>query len=65
MVSVQPAPADVRFQKVAVRCSAEYREWVDLLGRRTARTRASVVEAALAEFAARQGLPEPPPRCGF
>jgi hypothetical protein len=60
--TVVPTGAGRSDCSVAFRCSSEWRTYLDLLARKTARTRAGLLEAACVEFARAHGLPDPPSR---
>ena len=63
MNAIKPrATPEPQTQRLAVRGGDEWIRWIDEAARRTRRTRSSLFEQALADFAKAHGLHEPPPR---
>jgi hypothetical protein len=56
------ATPEQQTQRLAVRGCARWLGWIDQTAQATARTRSSLLAAALIAFAEVEGLPAPPPR---
>lgn len=62
MIATAEKKPEAETQVLGIRASGPWVEWLDEAARRTARTRPSLFEAALMQFAKAEGLPSPPPR---
>lgn len=56
--------ADTRVAVIHLKDTPEYREWVNMLSERTLIPATAIIRDALADWAAKKGLPPPPRSVG-
>jgi hypothetical protein len=56
------APEDQRDSLIAIRCRAEYKEWVSRFAKKLRVNPTNLIDMALAQMAERAGFGEPPER---